>query len=245
MTQAPEQHTSRRLDQSTVGPARRRSSPATRRPGRRCSRCCTWCSRSRATSARTGIRFCAEQLDLSDGRGHRGRDVLHDVQAHARAASTWSASAPTRCARRSAATRSTRALKRPPRCRPRGDRGRAGHAGFDHAGARRVPRGVRPRPGAAGQLRVLRQPDAGRGALGLVEALQRGEKPAPTRGAPLTDFSRPSSSSPGSSRTATRDLDGPSAAPETLRGAQLAEDRGWDAPTMPSNAEFPPLPEKK
>ncbi|WP_026425781.1 NADH-quinone oxidoreductase subunit NuoE [Actinokineospora inagensis] len=80
-------------------------------------------------------------------------------------------------------------------------------------------------------------------ALDLVQALQRGEKPAPTRGAPLRDF-----------RTAELELagfwpddeagyrstvDGPSAAVETLRGAKLAEDRGWTAPAMPN----PPLPE--
>ncbi|MGH3861831.1 NADH-quinone oxidoreductase subunit NuoE [Actinokineospora sp.] len=73
-------------------------------------------------------------------------------------------------------------------------------------------------------------------AVALVDALRAGEKPQPTRGAPLRDF-----------RTAELELagfwpedevdyrstvDGPSAAVETLRGAKLAEDRGWTAPAM-------------
>ncbi len=83
-------------------------------------------------------------------------------------------------------------------------------------------------------------------ATELVQSLQRGEKPAPTRGAPLTDL-----------RTVERQLagffdgddpaanEGRSAATETLRGAQLAQDEGWTAPAMPDSAEFPPVPEKK
>ena len=80
--------------------------PAVR--ARRCCRCCTWCSRWRATSRRDGRRVLRREAGPHQGRGRRGRDVLHDVQAHARPASTWSASAPTRCAPCSAATRSTR-----------------------------------------------------------------------------------------------------------------------------------------
>jgi NADH-quinone oxidoreductase subunit E len=79
----------------------------------------------------------------------------------------------------------------------------------------------------------------------LVEALRRGERPHPTRGAPLTDW-----------RTVERELagffddlptanDGPSAAEETLAGARLAESNGWTAPAMPEHVELPPLPEKK
>ncbi|GAA4859357.1 MULTISPECIES: NADH-quinone oxidoreductase subunit NuoE [Saccharopolyspora] len=79
-------------------------------------------------------------------------------------------------------------------------------------------------------------------ALELVKSLQRGEKPKPTRGPALTDF-----------RTAERqlagffdDLDagaaGSSEATETLRGAHLAQQRGWTAPVMPEDA---PLPETK
>ncbi|WP_394615217.1 NADH-quinone oxidoreductase subunit NuoE [Lentzea sp. JNUCC 0626] len=82
-------------------------------------------------------------------------------------------------------------------------------------------------------------------ALGLVKALQSGEKPAPTRGAPLTDFKQAELQLAGFFEGRDADLDGPSAAPETLAGAQIAKDRGWDAPKVPSNAEFPALPEKK
>ncbi len=85
-------------------------------------------------------------------------------------------------------------------------------------------------------------------ATELVEALQRGERPHPTRGAPLTDF-----------RTAELEIAGfvedpevwraavnsPSASEETLVGARLAEERGWQAPAMPDDAALPPVPEKK
>jgi NADH-quinone oxidoreductase subunit E len=86
-------------------------------------------------------------------------------------------------------------------------------------------------------------------ALELVKSLQRGEKPDPTRGAPLSDlrtterqlagfFDRP-----GGSLEDT--VDGGSAATETLRGARIAQERGWTAPPMPDDAEIPALPEKK
>ncbi|GAA3840915.1 NADH-quinone oxidoreductase subunit NuoE [Saccharothrix violaceirubra] len=83
-------------------------------------------------------------------------------------------------------------------------------------------------------------------ALELVQRLQTGEKPAPTRGAALTDFRQAELQLAGffEGRDAA-DLDGPSAAPETVRGAKIAADRGFTAPAMPDNAEFPPLPEKK
>jgi NADH-quinone oxidoreductase subunit E len=86
-------------------------------------------------------------------------------------------------------------------------------------------------------------------ALELVKALQRGEKPAPTRGAPLSDLRTTERQlagffdSPGGSLEDT--VDGPSAATETLRGAQLAHENGWTAPAMPDDAELPPVPEKK
>ena len=77
----------RDADRPSTGQTRRadarRSSPATRSRARRCCRCCTWCSPRTATSPRTGIAFCAAQLGLTDGRGHRGRDLLLDVPAHA------------------------------------------------------------------------------------------------------------------------------------------------------------------
>jgi NADH-quinone oxidoreductase subunit E len=82
-------------------------------------------------------------------------------------------------------------------------------------------------------------------AVGLVKALQAGEKPAPTRGAPLTDFKQAELQLAGFFEGRDADLDGPSAAPETLRGADIARERAWDAPKMPANAEFPPIPEKK
>jgi NADH-quinone oxidoreductase subunit E len=79
-------------------------------------------------------------------------------------------------------------------------------------------------------------------AVELVDALRRGEKPAPDRGAPLTDFRSVSLELAGfypEDEQAFRSLvDGPSAGTETLRGAQLAADRGWTAPTMP-DADLP------
>ncbi|HEY0636708.1 MAG TPA: NADH-quinone oxidoreductase subunit NuoE [Pseudonocardiaceae bacterium] len=82
-------------------------------------------------------------------------------------------------------------------------------------------------------------------AVELVRALQAGEKPAPTRGAPLTDFRDASLQLAGFFEGREADVAGPSAAVETLRGARLANDRGWNAPSMPDNAELPPVPEKK
>ncbi|MBQ6640141.1 MAG: NADH-quinone oxidoreductase subunit NuoE [Saccharopolyspora sp.] len=86
-------------------------------------------------------------------------------------------------------------------------------------------------------------------ALELVKALQRGEKPAPTRGAPLTDFRTTERQLAGFfDRPGARlgdTVDGPSAAPETLRGAGMAEQRGWTSPAMPDDAPIPPLPEKE
>ncbi len=79
----------------------------------------------------------------------------------------------------------------------------------------------------------------------LVDALARGERPHPTRGAALTDF-----------RTVERELagvaddpaamaarvEGVSVADETLRGTVLAAQRGWAAPALPDSP--PALPEK-
>jgi len=84
----------------------------------------------------------------------------------------------------------------------------------------------------------------------LVAALQRGERPHPTRGAPLTSFKQAELQlagffgEPGEAYDAA--VDAPSAAPESLRGVQLAADRGWTAPPMPSDPPpFPDPPEKK
>ncbi|MGQ0839218.1 NADH-quinone oxidoreductase subunit NuoE [Actinokineospora sp.] len=79
-------------------------------------------------------------------------------------------------------------------------------------------------------------------AVALVDALRAGERPAPTRGAPLRDFRTAelelAGFSPVDEFVYRSGVDGPSAAVETLRGAQLAADRGWTAPVMPN----PPLP---
>ena len=74
-------------------------------------------------------------------------------------------------------------------------------------------------------------------ALEVVDALRRGERPDPTRGAPLTDFRSTQLLLAGFfDDPAVGGLDavgGPSADPATLRGARLAEERGWTAPPMP------------
>ncbi|OJY37583.1 NADH-quinone oxidoreductase subunit NuoE [Pseudonocardia sp. 73-21] len=80
----------------------------------------------------------------------------------------------------------------------------------------------------------------------LVDALQRGEKPHPTRGAPLTDFKTVELELAGIFPDLEHSVEGQSTAPETMRGAALASDRGWLAPAMPDSAPaFPELPEKK
>jgi NADH-quinone oxidoreductase subunit E len=71
----------------------------------------------------------------------------------------------------------------------------------------------------------------------LVAALRRGEKPAPTRGAPLTDFRGISRQLAGFSQhpdaAAERAaIDGPSAGEPTLIGVRLAAERGERAPAM-------------
>ncbi|MEU0530321.1 NADH-quinone oxidoreductase subunit NuoE [Amycolatopsis tolypomycina] len=80
-------------------------------------------------------------------------------------------------------------------------------------------------------------------AVALVDALQAGKKPAPTRGAPLTNFKgaelQLAGFFPEDERTYRKDVDGPSQAVETLRGAKLAQERGWVAPV----ASDVPLPE--
>jgi len=80
-------------------------------------------------------------------------------------------------------------------------------------------------------------------AVALVDALQAGKKPAPTRGAPLTNFKgaelQLAGFFPEDAQQYRTDVDGPSQAVETLRGAQVAQDRGWTAPAM----KDVPLPE--
>jgi NADH-quinone oxidoreductase subunit E len=85
-------------------------------------------------------------------------------------------------------------------------------------------------------------------ALDLVKALRHGEKPDPDRGAPLTDFPTTERQLAGffdGPAALENTVDGPSAATETLRGARLAEERGWTPPPMPDDAELPPPPEEK
>jgi NADH-quinone oxidoreductase subunit E len=74
-------------------------------------------------------------------------------------------------------------------------------------------------------------------ALALVAALRRGEKPPPTRGAPLTDFRGVSRQLAGLSQyidaAAERAaIDAPSAGGPTLVGVRLAAERGETAPAM-------------
>ena len=75
----------------------------------------------------------------------------------------------------------------------------------------------------------------------LVAALRRGEKPLPTRGAPLTDFKGISRQLAGFSQyedpyEMAAAVDTPSALGPTLVGLQLAEERGESAPAMPRKA---------
>jgi NADH-quinone oxidoreductase subunit E len=86
-------------------------------------------------------------------------------------------------------------------------------------------------------------------AVELVDALRRGEKPQPTRGAPLTDLRTVelelAGFAPEDEQVYRANVDGPSAAVETLRGARLAAERGWTAPSMPEKAPALPEVEKK
>lgn len=80
-------------------------------------------------------------------------------------------------------------------------------------------------------------------AVALVDALQAGKKPAPTRGAPLSSFKNAelqlAGFFPDDEIQYRKDVDGPSQAVETLRGAKIAQDRGWVAPVT----KDVPLPE--
>ena len=78
----------------------------------------------------------------------------------------------------------------------------------------------------------------------LVAALRRGEKPLPTRGAPLTDFKGISRQLAGFSQhagQAARDaaIDAPAQLGPTLRGVRMAEERGETAPPMPAREPEP------
>ncbi len=85
-------------------------------------------------------------------------------------------------------------------------------------------------------------------ARALVAALRRGEKPPPTRGAPLTDFRGISRQLAGFSQhpdagAARAAVDGPSAGEPTLIGVRLAAERGESAPPMRQGPlDGPPSP---
>ena len=83
-------------------------------------------------------------------------------------------------------------------------------------------------------------------AIELVDALRRGERPAPTRGAPLSDLRTIELELAGFADDPDVRVQGPSSAVESVRGAQLAADNGWGAPAMPDQPPaMPALPEKK
>ncbi len=83
-------------------------------------------------------------------------------------------------------------------------------------------------------------------AIGLVTALQEGRRPAPTRGAPLTDFRSVEREIAGLFTDLADRVNAPTASVPTLRGSVLAEETGQTAPAMPENPpDFPPMPEKK
>ena len=136
-------------------------------------------------------------------------------------------------------------LQRPARHRARGDGRRARQPGLDHPGARRVPGRLRPgarccRSTTSTSTTRRRSP-----RCELVDALRRGERPQPTRGAPLTDLRTVALELAGIFDDLERTVEGLSVADETLRGARLATERGWTAPAMPDQPPaFPDLPEK-
>jgi NADH-quinone oxidoreductase subunit E len=82
-------------------------------------------------------------------------------------------------------------------------------------------------------------------ARALVAALRRGEKPRPTRGAPLTDFRGVSRQLAGFSQyedpyDMAAAVDAPAALGPTLAGLRLAEERGESAPPMPRSERSAP-----
>ena len=155
------------------------------------------------------------------GPGRRGRDLLHDVQAPA------DRRIPGQRLHQHAVQRAGRpgGLRRPvraPRRRPRRDHRRR----QDHAGARRVPGGLRLRAGRDGQLRLRVDNATPEAAVELVEQLRKGERPAPIRGARLCSLKEMQLQLAGFADE--RDgavADGPAGAP-TLRGVTLAQEHG-------------------
>ncbi len=85
-------------------------------------------------------------------------------------------------------------------------------------------------------------------AIELVDSLRRGERPVPTRGAPLTswrDTEMQLAGFFGEPEVLRAAVDAPSTSEETMVGARLAERRGWQAPAMPDDGPLPPVPDKK
>ncbi|ANY07308.1 NADH-quinone oxidoreductase subunit NuoE [Pseudonocardia sp. HH130630-07] len=87
-------------------------------------------------------------------------------------------------------------------------------------------------------------------AVELVDALRRGERPQPTRGAPLTDLRTVELELAGFTDDAaevdtTARVEGPSSAIESVRGARLAEENGWAAPAMPDQPPAMPAAAEK
>ncbi|RZS44466.1 NADH dehydrogenase subunit E [Herbihabitans rhizosphaerae] len=85
-------------------------------------------------------------------------------------------------------------------------------------------------------------------AVELVDALRAGDKPAPTRGAPLRDFKTAelelAGFFPEDEETYRSTVDAPTAAEETVRGARMAADNGWTAPAMPAKVAMPEVQKK-
>jgi NADH-quinone oxidoreductase subunit E len=79
-------------------------------------------------------------------------------------------------------------------------------------------------------------------AVDLVDALRRGERPAPTRGAPLTSFRSTELALAGffeGEDSLESTVTGSAQANETNRGARIAVEREWTAPAMPEDVQIP------
>ena len=114
-----------------------------------------------------GIAFCAKQLDLSDAEVSAVATFYTMYKRKPCGEHLVSVCTNTLCAAMGGDA-IYKTAPDAPRVRDgtagaQRNRGYAERAGLDHPRARRVPRGLRPRAGHPGQLRVLRQPDRGEG----------------------------------------------------------------------------------
>lgn len=83
-------------------------------------------------------------------------------------------------------------------------------------------------------------------ALQIVKDLQAGQRPHPTRGAPLTDFRTTELEIAGIYTDLPNQVNAPTASVESLRGNEIAEHQdGPTMPPMPDSYEMPALPAKK